>query len=96
MEILLILRYQHITTQIKQYPTRKHDILQKCDCKGGHIKMTTIIKISFTFAMQLVYPVIIEISGWQRSLTHQPYELLRQLHHQYMLTILMLQVADVF
>ena len=76
MEILLILRYQHITTQIKQYPTRKHDILQKCDCKGGHIKMTTIIKISFTFAMQLAYPVIIEISGWQRSLTRQPYELL--------------------
>ena len=76
MEILLIHRYQHIATKIKKYPTRKHEILQKRDCKGGHIKMTTIKKIGFTFVMQLAYPVIIEISGWQRSLAQQPYELL--------------------
>ena len=63
MEVLLILRYQPITTKIKQYLTRKHSILQTDDCKGSHIKMTTIIKASFTFAMQLACPVIIEISG---------------------------------
>ena len=55
-EILLILRYQNITTQKKQYITRKHDIFQTRDCKVGHIEMTTIIKIGFTFAAQLVYP----------------------------------------
>ena len=60
-ENLLILRYQHITTQITQYLTRKHDILQRRNCKGGHIKMTTIIKTGFTV---------------KRSLTQQPYELL--------------------
>ena len=77
MEIL-----QQVNTQIKQYLTLKHDILQTRDCKCGHIKMTNIIKIGFTFATQLAYPVIIEISGWQGSLTQQPYELLRQLHYQ--------------
>ena len=77
MEIL-----QHVTTQIKQYLTMKQDILQTRDCKCGHIKMTNIINIGFTFATQLAYPVIIEISGWQGSLTQQPYELLRQLHYQ--------------
>ena len=56
MEIFLILRYQHITTQIKQYITHKHDILQTQDCKGSHLKMT-IIKTDFTFAAQLVYPI---------------------------------------
>ena len=56
MEIFLILGYQHITTQIKQYITHKHDILQTQDCKGGHLKMT-IIKTDFTFAAQLVYPI---------------------------------------
>ena len=76
MEILLILRYQHITRQIKESLTRKHDILQTRACKGGHIKMATIIKIGFTFAAQLAYPVVIEISGRQESLTQQPYELL--------------------
>ena len=36
---------------------------------GGHIKMATIVKIGFTFAAQLAYPVITEISsGQQRSL----------------------------
>ena len=75
-EILLILRYQNITTQTKQYRTRKHDILQTRDCKDRHIKMTTIMQIGFTFTMQLAYPVIIEISGRKRSLTQQPYELL--------------------
>ena len=68
MEILLSLRYQHITTQIKQYLTCKHDILQTQNCKGGHTKMMTIIKIGFTFAMRLVYPVIIEISCQQGGL----------------------------
>ena len=58
-ESLLILRYQQITTKIKQYLTHKHDILQTRDCKGGHMKMTTIIKIGFTFTAQLTYPVII-------------------------------------
>ena len=72
---------QHVTTQIKQYLTLKHDILQTRDCKCGHIKMTNI-KIGFTFATQLAYPVIIEMSGWQGSLTQQPYQLLRQLHYQ--------------
>ena len=40
--------------------------------------MTTIIKIGFTFATQFDDPVIIEISGWQGSLTAtmQQYELL--------------------
>ena len=57
MRILLILRYQHITTKIKQYLTCKHDILQTCNCKDGHIKMTTIIKIGFTVATQLAYSV---------------------------------------
>ena len=38
--------------------------------------MTAIIKIGFTFAVELAYPVIIEISARQRSLTQQPYELL--------------------
>ena len=38
--------------------------------------MTTIIKIGLTFVVQLAYPVITEISGWQRSLTQQPYQLL--------------------
>ena len=33
-------------------------------------------KIKFFFVAQLVCPVIIEISGWQGSLTQQPYELL--------------------
>ena len=82
LEILLILKYQHITKQIKQYLTRKHDILETCDCKGGHIKVAAIRKIGFTFAAQLAYPVIIEISGRQESLTQQPYELLWQLYHQ--------------
>ena len=81
MEILLILRYQHITTQIKQYLTRKQEIFQSGDCKGGPIKMTSIIKIGFTFAPQLAYPVIIGISGRQGSLTQKPYELMWQLHH---------------
>ena len=44
--------------------------------KGGHIKMTAIIKIGFIFAVELAYPVIIEISARQRSLTQQPYKLL--------------------
>ena len=44
--------------------------------------MTAIIKIGFTFAMKLPYPVIIEISGWQESLLQQLHELLRQFHHQ--------------
>ena len=72
-EILLILRYQNITTQTKQYRTRKHDILQTRDCKD---RLTTIMQIGFTFTVQLAYPVIIEISGRKRSLTQQPYELL--------------------
>ena len=38
--------------------------------------MMTIIKIGFTFATQLAYPVTIEISGQQGSLTQQAYELL--------------------
>ena len=74
--MLLILRYQYITLQIKKYLTRKHDILQTHHCRRGHIKMTTIIKIGFTLAAQLGYPVIIEISGWQGSLIQQPYELM--------------------
>ena len=57
--------------------------------------MTTIVKIGFSFAVKLVNLAIIEISGWQRSLTQQLYELLWQLHHQYMLTILMFRTADV-
>ena len=32
--------------------------------------MMAIIKIGITFATQLAYPVIIEISGQQGSLTH--------------------------
>ena len=60
----------------------QHNPLQNRNCKGGHIKMTAIIKIGFTFAMKLPYPVIIEISGWQESLLQQLHELLRQFHHQ--------------
>ena len=71
-EILLILRYQHIIRQIKQYLAWKYDIPQTRDCKGGHIKMAVILKIAFTFA----YPVIIELAGGQGSLPQQPYELL--------------------
>ena len=82
MKVLLLLRYQHITTQVKQYLTCKHDILQTRNRKGGHIKRTTIIKIGFTFAVQLAYHIIIEIGGWQGSLTQQPYKLLQQLHRQ--------------
>ena len=55
-QILLILRYQHITRQIKQYLTCKHDILKTCNCKGGRIKMTTIVKLGFIFTVQLAYP----------------------------------------
>ena len=62
--------------------THKHDILQTRDSKGSHIKIATIIKIVFTSAVQLAYPVIIEISGLQGSLTQKPYELLRQRHCQ--------------
>ena len=94
-ETLLILKYQHITTQIKQYLTNKHGILRSCNYKGGHIKMTNFIKIGIIFALQLAYPVIIESSGHQRSLTQHPYELLWQFHHQYMVTFLMFQAADV-
>ena len=39
--------------------------------------MTSIIKIGFTFDVQLAYPVNIEINGWQESLTQKPYEILR-------------------
>ena len=47
MKIRLILRYQHITRQIiKQYLTHKHDILQTCNCKGSHVKMTTLSNIN--------------------------------------------------
>ena len=60
-KIILILKYQHITTQIKKHLTCKHDILQTRDCKVGHIKKATII--AFTFGVQLAYPVIIEISS---------------------------------
>ena len=53
-------------------------------------------KNCFAFAVQLAYPVTGEISGQQKSLTQQPYELLSQLHHQYMLlTFLMFQAAGV-
>ena len=65
MEILLLLRYQNIFTQIKQYLTRKHDILQARNCKGDH--MATIVKIGFTFAAQLAYPVIIFIIQYIRG-----------------------------
>ena len=75
MEILLILTYQDITTKIK-YLTCKHDVPQTHDCKGSHIKMTTIRKIGFTFVVQSAYPGINEISGRKESLTQQPYELL--------------------
>ena len=51
------------------------------NCKGGNIKVK-IIKLHFVFAAQLAYSVILEISGWQGSLTQQPYELLWQLHRQ--------------
>ena len=37
-EILQILRYRHITTEIKQYLTCKYDILKTRNCKGGHVK----------------------------------------------------------
>ena len=49
MEILLIFRYQQVTTQAKQRLTRKHDIPKTHDCKDGHIKMTTVIKVGFIF-----------------------------------------------
>ena len=53
-------------------------------------------KNCFAFAVQLAYPVTREISGQQKSLTQQPYELLSQLHHQYMLlTFLIFQAAGV-
>ena len=94
MEILLILMYQDITTKIK-YLTCKHDVPQTHDCKGSHIKMTTIRKIGFTFVVQSAYPGINEISGRKESLTQQPYELLWQLHRQLMFTFLMFQVVDV-
>ena len=35
-----------------------------------------IIKVDFIFVVQLAYPVVIEMSGWQGSLTQQPNELL--------------------
>ena len=57
-EILLSLSYQHITTQIKQYLTRKHDILQTRDCKNGHVKMTTFIKFGLTFEAQLAIQLL--------------------------------------
>ena len=82
IEILLILWYQHITRLVKQYLTCKHNILEARHCKGGHIMMTTITKIDLTFATQLAYPVIIEISGQQGSSTQHLYELLSQLHCQ--------------
>ena len=50
---------------------QKHDILQSHNCKGGHRKMATIIKIGFTFAAKLAYLVIIEINGCKESLTQQ-------------------------
>ena len=53
MEILLIFRYQQVTTQAKQRLTRKHDIPKTHDCKDGHIKMTTVIKVGFIFAAKL-------------------------------------------
>ena len=37
----------------KHYLTCKHDILQTCGYKDGHIKMAAILKICFTFAAQL-------------------------------------------
>ena len=37
----------------KHYLTCKHDILQTCGYKDGHIKMAAILKIGFTFAAQL-------------------------------------------
>ena len=36
--------HYHITTQIKQYLTRTHDILQTGNCNGGHIKITNHYK----------------------------------------------------
>ena len=69
MEIVLILRYQYITTKIKQYLPRQHDSFQTRDLKGGRIKLTANIKIGFTFATLLAYPVIREISRQQGSLT---------------------------
>ena len=36
MEILLILRYQHITTQVKQYLTRNHDIVNMTISNSKH------------------------------------------------------------
>ena len=63
----LIFRYQNISTQVKQHLTLKYDILQTRDRKGDCIKMTTVIKIGFTSAAQLAYPV----GGQQGSLTHQ-------------------------
>ena len=73
-QILLILRYQHITAQIKQYLTHKRDMSQTYNCKDDHIKMTTITTIGFTSAMQLAYAVIIQSSDRQGTLTHQPYK----------------------
>ena len=75
-EIIFILRYLHITTELKEYLTCKYDILQTGNRKFARINMATIVKIGFSFAMQLAYPVIIEISSQQGSLTQQPYELL--------------------
>ena len=48
MEILLILRYQHINR-----------LFQTRDCKGGHIKMMAIVKSGFFFTAQLANAVII-------------------------------------
>ena len=66
----------HPQAYTQKYLTHKHDILQTCESKGGHIKMAIIIKIGISFAMQLAYLVIIKISGRQGSLTQQPHELL--------------------
>ena len=56
--VFFILNHQHIIIQMKRYLTCKHDILQTRGCKGGHIKMVTVVKIGFTFVVQLVFPVI--------------------------------------
>ena len=60
----------HYHTQIKQYLTCKHDILQTCNYKVGHIKVTTIIKICFTSDAQLAYPVILEITWCMVEVLH--------------------------
>ena len=70
-EILLIRRYQHITTQTKKYLTRKHDILRTPHYKGDHIKMTTITKMDSVLRAN-------NLSRYYKdpcsagSLTHQP------------------------